>query len=112
MAGTYNAGYNQRACTNCPAGLTTSAANSASPTDCVAPKGYYYLRGKAVACAKGTFKVSDANIDCTACLTTPGWGYFDGSAQQCDYATYSTGYSQVGPQHCHCGQVTCGMRNF
>ena len=47
-----------------------------------------------------------------ACLTTPGWGYFDGSAQQCDYATYSTGYSQVGPQHCHCGQVTCGMRNF
>lgn len=38
-------------------------------TQCVAPKGYYYLRGKAVACAQGTYKDSVANADCSKCPT-------------------------------------------
>lgn len=72
--GTYNPGYNNRACTRCPGGLTTgatadgtSATGKTSAASCVAPPGSYYYRGKAVACAKGFFKPTWENKDCTAC---------------------------------------------
>ena len=63
-AGSYNPGYNARKCTPCPGGLTTAGP------------GFYYLRGKAVACARGTFKTAIANQDCSECpvgMTTPDW---------------------------------------
>lgn len=67
--GMYNPGFNARKCTPCAGGLTTSATKSLSSQDCVAGKGFYYLRGKAVACARGTYKNSIANQDCDKCPT-------------------------------------------
>jgi len=39
----------------------------ATPSACKAAPGYYYLRGKAIACAKGTYKSSFGNVDCDSC---------------------------------------------
>ena len=65
--GFYNPGFNTRKCTKCPGSLTTLAPCSAASQDCMAPKGSYYFRGKAVACARGTYKESVANNDCDEC---------------------------------------------
>ena len=65
--GSYNPGYNTRACSKCPAGLTTVAAGANSTAACVAPAGSYYQRGAAVPCAQGTFKVDAGNADCSKC---------------------------------------------
>ena len=65
--GFYNPGGNTRACTRCPGGLTTATATAKSPAECVAPKGSYYLRGKALPCAQGTYKDFEGNADCQKC---------------------------------------------
>jgi hypothetical protein len=65
--GFYNPGYNTRRCAPCPGGLTTAATGTTTPTQCVAPPGYYYMRGKAVACPKGFYKSLLGNADCLAC---------------------------------------------
>ena len=49
--------------------LGTLAAQSTAPQDCLAGVGYYYLRGKAVACAHGTYKNFTGNQDCDKCPT-------------------------------------------
>ena len=54
--GSYNPGFNTRACTRCPGSLTTESTRSNSTAACLADRGHYYLRGKAVACAQGTYK--------------------------------------------------------
>ncbi len=69
--GSYNPGFNTRACTLCPGGLTTAAQGANSSFACLAPPGYYYLRGKAVACAQGFYKTNLTNTDCTPCPA--GW---------------------------------------
>jgi hypothetical protein len=46
------------------------------PGDCLAPPGFYYLRGRAVACAKGTYKETTNNTDCEVCPT--GFTTMDG----------------------------------
>ncbi|KAI8470423.1 MAG: hypothetical protein J3K34DRAFT_521329 [Monoraphidium minutum] len=72
--GWYNPGYNTRKCTKCPGSLTTTGNNMTSSQDCQAPIGSYYLRGKAVACARGTYKEYIGNNDCDECpigMTTP-----------------------------------------
>lgn len=72
--GFYNPGYNNRKCTKCPGSLTTLRDGSFSSQDCMAPKGHYYMRGKAVPCARGTYKDYTANNDCDECpegITTP-----------------------------------------
>ena len=76
IAGFYNPGFNTRACTRCPGGLTTTAPGATSPADCVAPAGSYYLRGKSIPCAQGTFKAIAGNADCTRCPdgTTTAFG--------------------------------------
>ncbi|GBF88748.1 hypothetical protein Rsub_01649 [Raphidocelis subcapitata] len=72
-AGSYNPGYNTRDCTKCPGGLTTVANTSTSTADCKAPGGSYYLRGRAIACAQGTYKAAIANADCDECsASSPG----------------------------------------
>jgi hypothetical protein len=70
-AGAYNPGFNTRACTRCPGGLTTADQGTNSSTACQAPAGFYYLRGKAIACAQGFYKPNLANADCTSC--PDGW---------------------------------------
>lgn len=76
VAGTFNPGYNTRACTRCPGGLTTTSPGSNRSQDCVAPAGNYFLAGKAVPCAQGTYKPSAGNQDCLKCpagfTTEPG----------------------------------------
>ncbi|GBF88751.1 hypothetical protein Rsub_01652 [Raphidocelis subcapitata] len=74
--GTFNPGYNNRACASCAGGLTTSAPGADSPADCRAPEGSYYLRGKAIPCAQGTYKASSGNVDCSECPagTTTAFG--------------------------------------
>jgi hypothetical protein len=49
----------------------TAATGTNSSTACQAPMGYYYLRGKALACAQGFYKPDLANADCTSC--PDGW---------------------------------------
>jgi hypothetical protein len=68
-AGSYNPGYNARKCSPCPGGLTTPGQGSNSSQECMAGIGFYYLRGKAVACARGTYKGFIANQDCDKCPT-------------------------------------------
>ena len=71
--GFYNPGYNTRVCSKCPGGLTTANEGSTSTAQCKAPAGSYYLRGRAIACAQGTYKAQVANADCDECaagLTT------------------------------------------
>ena len=67
--GMYNPGFNARKCTACPGGLTTALPQSTTSQQCLAGAGFYYLRGKAVACARGTYKSAVANQDCDKCPT-------------------------------------------
>jgi hypothetical protein len=47
--------------------MTTAGEGATSPTQCASPPGSYYLRGKAVACARGTYKDALGNKDCDKC---------------------------------------------
>jgi hypothetical protein len=132
--GYFNPGYNSRKCTPCAGGLTTPGQGSKAPQECMAPAGFYYLRGKAVACARGTYKASFGNADCTPCpdgVTTangtvaatspaacsvllPGYGMAAGfalgqtDAAQCPQDTYRAGEWDLaggGAQAC----TPCGL---
>lgn len=74
--GFYSPGLNNRRCTRCPGGLTTVAPGSTAVQDCGAPAGSFYLSGKAMPCAKGSFKAEIGNTDCQICpdgfTTAPG----------------------------------------
>ena len=131
--GYYNSGYNRRACTQCPGGLTTAGTNSNRTSECIAPAGYYYLNGRAVMCAKGTSKSWDGNGQCDKCpegLTTPqptssalllngiatdcsrvaaGW---NGTAVRCSNGTYAGERAlsgNTGCTSCPTGYTTKGL---
>jgi hypothetical protein len=53
----------------CSGGLTTLGQAAKSSQDCLAGVGLYYLRGKALACARGTYKNLTGNQDCAKCPT-------------------------------------------
>lgn len=69
--GSFNSGFNVRACTRCQGGLTTPGSGGNSSADCQAPAGSYSLRGSAVPCAQGTYKAAIGNRDCDKC--PEGW---------------------------------------
>lgn len=65
--GTYNSGYNTRRCTVCAGGLTTEQERSESVDQCVAPEGSFYLRGRAIACWRGSYKETTGTDGCEPC---------------------------------------------
>ena len=64
-----NQGNNNRACTPCWGGLTTQATGTNDSAGCLAPAGFYYSVGKAIACSRGTYKVSLASGAQRACAS-------------------------------------------
>lgn len=93
--GFYNPGNNNRKCTRCPGGLTTASTGAFSTQQCGAPAGYFYLRGRAIACGKGTYKPEFGNSDyCHQCpngFTTADGEVGKASAADCKYVM--PGYS-------------------
>uniref|UniRef100_A0A383VZZ0 Tyrosine-protein kinase ephrin type A/B receptor-like domain-containing protein n=1 Tax=Tetradesmus obliquus TaxID=3088 RepID=A0A383VZZ0_TETOB len=119
VAGSYNAGGNQAACTSCSAGLTTISAGATSITDCNSTlPGYGYISGtpaNATLCAAGTYNTGGNQLDCQACtngLTTqsagssfcsapPGYYYSSAkSAVACTSGTYQDSYTSTPATAC------------
>jgi hypothetical protein len=97
--GFFNPGYNTRRCTMCPGGLITLQPGATSATDCTSPPGYYYQRGKALPCPRGTYKESSGtNANCDTCpegITTPGGQVAMSNRTACKCERLQT----HGPQH-------------
>lgn len=111
--GSYNAGNNMNACTECDAGLTTAAAGATASTDCGIAPGYGFRDGSVQMCALDTYNAAvqtTLTTACTACSGNSGSSEVGAaSAEQCDVCKAGYGSSTGNVANCADCSATNGF---